>query len=104
MRRRIRVLIGAAGTAIIMGFVGRASGAEAWHVLAGLAWVTAVVVAVSLLPWWGRVIPPVEPMPGLFPRPGDGERWCSTCGRPAPDAVPCPVCGGAPRSKRDRPA
>lgn len=104
MRRRLWVLISTLVLAIALGFLGRASGAEAWHVLAGLAWVIALAVAISLLPWWGRVIPPVRPMPGLFAAPEDGERWCSICGTPAPAGAACTVCGTAPRVKKEREA
>ncbi len=102
MRPRVWVLIVAVVLAIALGFTGRATDVRAFDVIAGLAWIVAIIVAVSLLPFWSRIIPKVEPMPGLFRRPGEGERWCVECGSPAARTAACEVCGGEPKLPKQR--
>lgn len=67
--------------------------------LGGLFLVAAAVAALGLLPIWARLRGP--PMPGLFRRPGSGQRWCAVCGRPAPRG-PCPNCRTEDRRSRRR--
>lgn len=87
--------LGAAGLALALGAVGRAVDAEALDLFSGLFWIAAIVLAISLLPFWRRTLPEVPPMPGLFSPVPEGHRWCTHCGTPAPRGAACGVCGHA---------
>lgn len=88
--------------ALALGFAGRATDVPGLEVAAGLLWLVAIVAGIALLPFWGRILAPVERMPGLFPRPGPDERWCAECGSVAPREGPCGVCGQAAPVRRPR--
>lgn len=92
MRARVWLLAGAVVLGLALGFLGRGTGVEALDVAAGLAWSVALGLGVSLLPFWKRVLPPVPPMPGLFDRVQEQERWCVHCGSPTRQEGPCQVC------------
>lgn len=94
MRARAWTLLLAVVLGLALGFLGRGTGVEAFDVLSGLAWLAALAAAVGLLPW-SRVLPPVPPMPGLFDRVHEGQRWCVHCGSPTAREGPCVVCKAA---------
>lgn len=100
MRSRVWLLLVAVVVGLACGFLGRATDAEAFNVAAGFAWLAALVLGVSLLPFWNRVLPPVPPMPGLFDAVPEGGRWCVHCGSPTQREGPCSVCGAAPPNAR----
>ncbi len=102
MRPRIWVIIASVILALAFGFTGRTTDTGALDSLSGLAWLVAIVVALSLLPIWSRIIPTVEPMAGLFRRPVEGERWCTQCGSPTPQQQDCTVCGAEPKIPKEK--
>lgn len=97
MRPRIWVILAAVVLALGFGFTGRATETSALDSLSGLAWLVAIIAAISLLPFWSKVLPKIEPMPGLFKRPAEGERWCVQCGSPTVKLAACHVCGAEPK-------
>ncbi len=97
MRPRIWIIIAAIVLALGFGFTGRATDMAAMDRLSGLAWFVAIITAVTLLPFWARILPQVAPMPGLFRRPAHDERWCPRCGSPTARSVACTVCGAEPK-------
>lgn len=102
VRNRAWAAIGAVVLALAFGFIGQAAEEDGLFVVAGLAWVVAIVLGVGLLPFWRRVLPDVPSMPRLFRRPGEGERWCATCGSPTLRPKPCAVCGAPPPRRKAR--
>lgn len=99
VRGRSWVALALAVAALSLGFVDRAVDADlaSWT---GILWLVALALALSGLSFWKRLVPDVEPMPGLFQPVGAGERWCSRCGTPATGREPCGVCGHTPRPRR----
>lgn len=93
VRRRVVVMVVVFALALALGFTGRATDVEALDVLSGLFWIAGIVLALSLLPFWSRVLPRIEPMHGLFEPVDEGQRWCSRCGTPTAQHGPCHVCG-----------
>ena len=92
MRARVWLLLGAVVLGLAFGFLGRHAGVDGFNVASGLAWLAALGLGAGLLPFWRRALPPVPPMPGLFDRVGEGQRWCVHCGSPTPREGPCQVC------------
>jgi hypothetical protein len=103
VRGSVIALIAAAALALALGFLGRATEKSVFDMIAGLMWLTVILVAVSLLPIWRKVIPHVPAMDRLFDRPGRGERWCVSCGSPAPVAAACIQCKAPARSQPKSP-
>jgi hypothetical protein len=82
---------------VLLGLLGRALPAsDIWNLLGGLALLAAIALGISLLPFWGRVLPTLQPFPGLFRAPRASERWCDRCGSPTPRKGACRTCGHAP--------
>lgn len=103
MRRRAWAAWALLALGILLGLLGRAlPGREAWDLLGGLALLAALVLAVALLPFWGRVLPTLQPFPGLFRAPRPSERWCARCGHATPRKGACRTCGHAPRTLPSR--
>lgn len=101
MRRRAWAAWGLLALGILLGVLGRSlPGRKAWDLLGGVALLGAIVLAVSLLPFWSRVLPTLQPFPGLFRSPRASERWCGRCGHPTPRKGACRTCGHAPRPPR----
>lgn len=83
---------------ILLGLLGRVLPAgDVWNLLGGLALLAAIALGVSLLPFWGRVLPMLQPFPGLFRAPRPSERWCAHCGNPTARKGACKTCGHTPR-------
>lgn len=106
VRLRSWIAISAAVAGLTLGFIDRAVDADlaAWS---GILWLAAILLGISLLPFWKRVLPDVPDMPGLFTKPGPGQRWCVHCGTPADGREACGVCGHTPkppRPKKEKPA
>ncbi len=96
MRTRVWVLLAAVAAGLLFGFLGRGL-EQGWaEVVAGFAFLVALLLGLSLLPFWRRVLLPVPPMPGLFDPVGADQRWCVHCGNPAPADARCTVCGQSP--------
>jgi hypothetical protein len=105
VRRRAWLAWGVLALGLAFGVAGRdLPGGRAWNLLAGLCLVAALVVAVTLLPWWGRFRPQVTPLVALFRAPRKTERWCTRCGTPTARKGPCRLCGHTPRSLAMAPA
>jgi hypothetical protein len=84
---------------ILLGLLGRVLPAgDLWDLLGGLALLAAIVLGIGLLPFWARVLPPVQPFPGLFRAPRASERWCAHCGNPTLRKGACRSCGHAPQA------
>ena len=82
---------------LALGVAGRdLPGGRAWNLLGGICLIAALVLAVTLLPWWGRWRPQVTPLARLFATPRPSERWCSRCGTPTARKGPCRLCGHTP--------
>ena len=97
MRRRAWAAWGALALGIVLGLLGRAlPGASAWNLLAGIALLAAILLGLSLLPVWARLLPDLPPYPDLFAQPSARQRWCATCGHPTARAGPCSTCGDPP--------
>ena len=104
MRRRAWAAWALLALGILLGVLGRAlPGREVWDLLGGMALLAAIVLGIGLLPFWGRVLPTLQPFPGLFRPPRDSERWCPRCGNPTPRKGACRVCGHTPRALARRP-
>lgn len=103
MRTRAWIAIAAASLGLLLGIIGRSADVEALDLLSGLAWIAAIVLGVSLLPFWKGLLPEVAPMPGLFAHVPEGHRWCNRCGTPAPKRAACRVCGHALPVKAPKP-
>lgn len=86
-----------------LGLLGRTlPGGEAWDLLGGLALLAAIGLGLSLLPFWGRLLPRLAPFPSLFRTPRATERWCTRCGNPTPAKGACRSCGHAPPARAPR--
>ena len=82
------------------GILGRVlAGADTWNLLAGILFLAAIVLGVSLLPIARQLLPGLVDFPDLFDRPRPNERWCASCGHPTGSAGPCRVCGATPVSR-----
>ena len=103
MRARIYAVVVAIILGLVFGFTGRATDLEVFNTFAGLAWLVAIVLGISLLPFWSKVIPTVEPMQGLFQRPAEGERWCVECGSTTARLAACHVCGAEAKLPKKKP-
>lgn len=102
MRRRAWIAWGALASGIALGILGRVlPGARTWNLLAGIAFLLAIVLGLSLLPLARRLMPSLVDFPDLFDRPRPNERWCTTCGHPTAARGPCRTCGTAPVSRAD---
>ncbi len=69
--------------AIIASIVGRQTGIVAFDFIAGVGFLTAIFLGLSMLPFWDRVglrLPRIGP---LFQRPGPGEKWDDVDGAPS---------------------
>lgn len=100
MRRRAWVAWTCLAAGIALGVLGRVlPGASTWNLLAGLAFLAAIALGLSLLPVARRVLPGLADFPDLFDRPNSRERWCATCGHPTLRNGPCATCGAAPVSR-----
>lgn len=93
VRLRVWLLSGSIALALLFGFLGRGTDVEAFDILAGLLWMAAIGLGISLLPFWRRVLPPVPAMPGLFDSVPDQGRWCIACGNSTPKGIQCSICG-----------
>ena len=102
VRRRAWIALGALALALLLGLLGRGLDVEPLSALSGLLWITALVLGVSLFSFWGRVLPDVAPMPGLFQPVPSGGRWCVHCGSSAQRAAACGVCGDLPPVKEPK--
>jgi hypothetical protein len=77
-----------------LGAAARSLPAErAWNLLAGLCLIAALVVGLTLLPWWTDRRAALAPLPYLFKAPRPSERWCTRCGSATPKKGPCRLCG-----------
>ena len=105
MRRRAWIAWACLLVGIVFGILGRVlAGADTWNLLAGLFFLAAIVLGVSLLSLGKRILPGLRDFPDLFDRPRPGERWCASCGHPAGAQTACKLCGSPPTSpRRDRP-
>lgn len=104
MRRRAWIAWGCLAAGIALGILGRVlPGAAAWNLLAGIAFLVALVLGLSLL-LGHRIMPGLVDMPDLFDRPRPNERWCATCGHPTMAKGPCRHCGAAPPTPSKTPA
>lgn len=99
MRAAVWVALAALALGLGAGFAGRAADAQALDVVGGLALLAAAGALLTLLPWRRWV--PLEPMPGLFPAVGAGQRWCEACGSVAGTGA-CAACGDDPRPAATR--
>lgn len=103
MRRRAWWAWGLLALGVLLGVLGRSlPGRGAWDLLGGLALLAAIVLGLTLLPFWGRLLPPLQPFPGLFRAPRASERWCGRCGNPTPRKGACRTCGHALRTAASR--
>ena len=101
MRRRALAAWALAAVGLLLAVLApHLAGARGWNVIAGLLLVAAIVLGLSLLPFWRKVMPALPPMEGLFTRPRPSERWCSRCGNPTPRQGACRECGHTPRPGR----
>jgi hypothetical protein len=99
VRRRAWAAVGIFVLGLALGVAGRdLPGGRAWNLLAGLCLIAALVLALTLLPWWSRFRPTVTPLGGLFRAPRKTERWCARCGTPTARSRPCHLCGHTPVS------
>ena len=100
MRQRALAAWVLAGLGLVLAVAGRSLPAErVWGSIAGLFLLAAIVLGLSLLPFWKGLVAPVQPLPDLFQKPTGSERWCSRCGNPTPRKGPCRVCGHAPATR-----
>lgn len=99
-RRALAALALAAGGLLLAVLAPHLPGERGWNVLAGLLLVAAIVLGLSLLPFWRGLMPPLPPMEGLFTVPRGLERWCARCGNPTARRGPCRECGHTPRPPR----
>ena len=91
---------GCLAAGIAFGILGRVlPGASTWNLLAGIGFLAAIVLGLSLLRLASRLMPSLTPFPDLFDAPNGRERWCATCGHPTPSAGPCTTCGATPPSR-----
>lgn len=81
MRRKAIVAWSLLALALLFGFLGRATDADALYFFSGLGFLGALGIAISFLPFWARFREHVPAMPGLFPRL-DGWAWDPVAGRP----------------------
>lgn len=97
MRRRAWIAWGCLAVGIAFGILGRVlPGGQTWNLLAGIAFLTAIVLGLTLLPIGRHIVPGLEDIPDLFDRPRPNERWCATCGHPTGAKGPCRHCGATP--------
>lgn len=97
MRRRAWVAWGCLVGGIGLGILGRVlPGASTWNLLAGLAFLVAIILGLSVLGLAKRLMPSLTDIPDLFDRPRPNERWCATCGHPTGARGPCRTCGATP--------
>lgn len=78
------------------------AGGEPLRMAAGLLIAVAIVLGLSLLPFWSRMRERVPAMPDLFVAVGPDERWCDRCGRAAAREGPCAACGHVPKQPRPK--
>lgn len=105
MRRRAWVAWACLALGIAFGILGRvAPGRDTWNLFAGLLFLTAVGLGVTLLPIARRLVPGLADMPDLFDRPRPSERWCANCGHPTGKKGPCRTCGDTPVSRGKNPS
>jgi hypothetical protein len=94
VRRRAWIAWGALAIGIAFGILGRVlPGADTWNLLAGIAFLVAIVLGLSLLRLGRHVLPGLVDFPDLFDRPRPNERWCANCGHPTGSKGPCRHCG-----------
>ncbi|MEK6974989.1 MAG: hypothetical protein AABY18_01440 [Candidatus Thermoplasmatota archaeon] len=99
MRRRAWIAWGCLVVGIVFGILGRVlPGTDTWNLLAGILFLTAIVLGLSLLPVARKVVPGLVDFPDLFDRPRPNERWCASCGHPTGAKGPCRSCGATPAS------
>jgi hypothetical protein len=97
VRRRAWIAWGCLALGIVFGILGRVlPGADTWNLLAGILFLAAIVLGLSLLRLAQRVMPALVDFPDLFDRPRLNERWCATCGHPTGAKGPCRTCGATP--------
>lgn len=90
-------MVGVLAVGLGLGAAAQSLPAErAWNLVAGLCLIAAIVLAITLLPVWGRWRARVTPLPLLFKAPRGSERWCTHCGLPAPGKGACRLCGRGP--------
>ena len=88
MRRRTVIAWIAVAWGLLFGFLGEAADSQALFMLAGLGFLVAIGIGLAALPWWHKLGLDMPYMPGLFQRPGPGERWSPSSGRPEPETAP----------------
>ena len=94
VRRRAWIAWGCLVVGIGLGILGRVLfGADTWNLLAGILFLAAIVLGLSLLRLAQRILPALVDFPDLFDRPRPNERWCASCGHPTGSSGPCRVCG-----------
>lgn len=94
MRRRALIAWACLVLGIGFGILGRVlPGADTWNLLAGILFLAAIVLGLSLLRLAQRIMPAMVDFPDLFDRPLPNERWCASCGHPTGAAGACRLCG-----------
>jgi hypothetical protein len=80
--RRVWVAAGLLAVGLSLGLVQRETGGRGLLVVSGLFDLAAIVLVVSLLPFWDRLGWRLPPAGRLFTRPRRGEKWSARDGRP----------------------
>jgi hypothetical protein len=88
----VRLWIGIGLAAAGLAVAAVAGKQDAGAIAGGTLLVTGLLVA--FVPW-GRMQAAARPSDGLWEKPGQGQRWCPGCGRPA--GPTCVHCGSVSR-------